>query len=102
MKRRGICHVLFLPTAFVVQTGRRQIKQSGVDSMGVWVGVSPPKSGVKVWGHNLKLIVRSTTTQSQKYPREKKWDGNALGPDIKLVRGTCVCVCVCYRSSTFA
>jgi len=34
-----------------------QVKQSGVDSMGrVWGGMSPPKSGVRGWGYNLKLI----------------------------------------------
>ena len=55
------------------QQGRRQVKQSGVDSMGgVWSKVSPRKSGGRVdWGYNLKLSVRSTTTQSQKHPREK-------------------------------
>jgi len=37
--------------------GRRQVKQSGVDSMGgVWGGVSPPKLEDSVWGYNLKLI----------------------------------------------
>jgi len=38
----------------------------------VWGGVSPPKSGGRVWGYNIKLIsIRSTTTQFQKHPREK-------------------------------
>ena len=33
--------------------------------------MSLPKSGGRIWGYNLNLTLRSTTTQSQKHPREK-------------------------------
>jgi len=50
--------------------GRRQIKQSGVDSMGgTWGGVSSQvggSSGDTI--ESLGLSVHSTTTQSQKHP----------------------------------
>jgi len=56
--------------------GRRQVKQSGVDSMGrVWEGCPSKVEVGWVWGYNIRLIsIRSTTTQSQKRPR-KKWSG---------------------------
>jgi len=51
--------------------GRRQIKQSGVDSMGgVWGGVSPLNLGGRVSGYNLKLI----STLHNDSPG-KKWGG---------------------------
>jgi len=56
--------------------GRRQVKQSGVDSMGrVWGGVSPPKSGARVWGYNLKLISTLHNDSIPETPSRKRWGG---------------------------
>jgi len=56
--------------------GRGQVKQSGVDSMGeVWGGVSPPKSGSRVWGYNPKLISALHNDSISETPSGKKWGG---------------------------
>ena len=53
--------------------GRRQVKQSGVDSMG---RVSPPMSGDRVWGYNLKLISTLHNDSIPETPSGKKWGGH--------------------------
>jgi len=80
--------------------GRRQVKQSGVDSMGgVWGGVSPPKLEDSVWGYNLKLISTlhndsipqtpsgksGVTCPRQPTPWQRPWEGAACAPPDKIL-----------------
>ena len=41
----------------------------------VWGGVSPLKSGVAVWGYNLKLISTLHNDSIPETPSGKKWGG---------------------------
>jgi len=56
--------------------GRRQVKQSGMDSRsGVWGGMSPSRSWGRVCGHNLKLISTLHNDSIQETPPGKTWGG---------------------------
>jgi len=53
--------------------GRRQVKQSGVDSMVECGRGAPSQVGGRVWGYNLKQISTPHNDSVPETPSGKKW-----------------------------